>query len=131
MMLLRAAAALQLAVAAANIPLTWMLRFGREHARLTPIVRQIHQVHHVFVGGLLIVFAAISMTFPRDLAAGDGLGRFISVVLAVFWGARLAVQRLYYDRDFLSRHRLGDVIFSAIFTVLFAVYAAAAAGALR
>ena len=131
MMLLLFAGALQLLVAAANIPLTVMLNFGREHARLSPIVRQIHHVHHVYLGLLLVVFAAISLMFPRDLAAGDGLGRFVSVVLAVFWGARLAIQRLYYDRAFLSQHRAGDVVFSAIFTVLFAVYAAAAAGALR
>jgi hypothetical protein len=131
MTVLRVAGALQLVVAAANIPLTWLLHFGREHARLTPIVRQIHQVHHVYLGLLLVVFAAVSLAFPGDLAAGAGLGRFVSAVLALFWGARLAVQRLYYDRDFLSRHRLGDIIFSAIFAVLFGVYAAAAAGALR
>lgn len=130
-MLLRIAGALQIAVAAANLPLSWMLQFGREHSRLTPIVRQIHQVHHVFIGLLLVVFAAISLAFPRDLAAGEGLGGFLSGVLAAFWGARLAIQRCYYDHDFLSRHRLGDVLFSTVFAVLFSVYAAAAAGALR
>lgn len=131
MKLLLFAGALQIIVAAANVPLTLLLNFGREHARLTPIVRQIHQAHHVFIGGLIVVFAAISVVFPRDLAAGNGLGRFISVVLALFWGARLGIQRLYYDRTFLGRHRLGDVLFSATFAVLFGVYAAAAAGVLR
>lgn len=131
MMLLRLAGLLQLGVAFANLPLVWMLRFGKEHARLSPIVRQIHQVHHVYLGLLLIVFAAISVLFPDDLAAGDGLGRFVSVVLAVFWGARLVIQRLYYDRTFLRQHRWGDVFFSVVFAVLFAVYAAAAAGGLR
>jgi hypothetical protein len=131
MNVLRIAGALQLVVAAANIPLSWLLHFGREHSRLTPIVRQIHQVHHVYLGVLLVVFAAISMTFPEELAAGGGLGRFISAVLALFWGVRLAVQRLYYDREFLHRHRRGDVAFSAIFAVLFGIYAAAAAGVLR
>src|SRR5436853_1273886 len=106
MMLLFLAGALQLVVAAANLPLTVMLNFRREHSRLTPIVRQIHQVHHVYLGLLLVVFAAISMAFPRDLASGEGLGRFLSVVLAVFWGARLAIQRLYYDQAFLRQHRL-------------------------
>lgn len=130
MKLLLFAGALQLVVAAANLPLTRMLNFRREHSLLTPIVRQIHQVHHFYLGLLLVVFAAISMAFPRDLASGEGLGRFISVVLAVFWGARLAIQRLYYDRAFLRQHRLGDVVFSAVFSFLFTVYAAAAAGAL-
>jgi len=131
MSLLLVAGALQFLIAAANIPLARMLNLRREHSRLTPIVRQIHQVHHVYVGLLLVVFAAISVAFPRDLAAGDGLGRVVSAVLAVFWGARLTIQRFYYDRRFLRLHRGGDVAFSVLFAVLFTVYAAAAAGALR
>lgn len=130
MTLLLIAAVLQLGVAAANLPLARMLDFGREHARLSPIVRQIHEVHHLYMGALLVFFAAISVAFPRDLAAGSGLGRSVSLLLAVFWGVRLAVQRLYYDRAFLRRHRWGDVAFSAVFAVLCAVYAAAAAGVL-
>jgi hypothetical protein len=131
MILLLIAGGLQLAVAAANLPLTRMLQFGREHARLTPIVSQIHRVHQVYMAGVLVVFAVISALFPEDLASGGGLGRFLSVILALFWGARFAVQRLYYDRDFLRAHRGGDVFFSAIFAALFGIYAAAAAGGLR
>jgi hypothetical protein len=125
------AGGLQLGVAAANLPLSGLLQLGREQARLTPIVRQIHRVHQIYMAGILVVFAAISMVFPDQLASGDGLGRFLSVVLALFWGARLAVQRLYYDREFLRAHRGGDVFFSTIFTALFGIYAAAAAGGLR
>jgi hypothetical protein len=131
MRLLQLAGVLQMGVAAANLPLSRLLRFGREDARLTPLVRQIHRVHHVYVGALVLAFAAMSLAFPRELAAGAGLGRFLSAVLALFWGARLAVQRLYYDRDFLRRHRLGDAVFSVIFAALFTLYAAAAAGVLR
>ncbi len=131
MMVLLFAGALQLAVAAANLPLTRMLQFGREHTRLTPIVSQIHRVHQVYMAGVLVVFAAVSVMFPEDLASGEGLGRFLSVVLALFWGARFAVQRLYYDRDFLRAHRWGDVCFSAIFATLFGIYAAATAGGLQ
>ena len=131
MLILMLAGALQLGVAAANLPLTWILRFGREQRRLSPIVRQIHQVHHVYVVGLLVVFGAISLAFPDELTGGGGLGRFLSGVLAVFWGARLAVQRLYYDREFLRHHRAGDAAFSLIFAFLCTVYAASAAGVLR
>lgn len=131
MMLLHLAGALQVAVAAANLPLSRILRSGLEESRRTPIVRQIHRVHHVYLGALLVAFATMSLAFPRELAAGTGLGRFLSGVLALFWGARLAIQRFYYDRDFLRRHRLGDAVFSAVFAVLFTVYAAAAAGVLR
>ena len=131
MLILVLAGLLQLAIAAANLPLTWILRFGREHRRLTPIVRQIHEVHHVFIVALLVVFGAITLAFPNELAGGAGLGRFLSTVLAAFWGVRLIVQRFYYDRIFLRNHRAGDVAFSLIFAFLTGVYAASAAGALR
>jgi len=131
MLMLMLAGALQIVVAAANLPLTWILRFGREQRKLTPIVRQIHRVHHVYLVGLLVVFGAVSLGFPDELSGGGGLGRFLSGVLALFWGARLAVQRLYYDREFLRHHRAGDVAFSLIFAFLSGVYAASAAGALR
>jgi hypothetical protein len=131
MIVLLFAGGLQLAVAAANLPLTRMLQFSLEHTRLTPIVSQIHRVHQVHMAGVLVVFAAISVMFPEDLVSGEGLGRFLSIVLALFWGARFAVQRLYYDREFLRAHRGGDVCFSAIFAALFGIYAAAAAGGLR
>ena len=131
MLILVLAGLLQLAIAAANLPLTWILRFGREHRRLTPIVRQIHEVHHVFIVALLVVFGAITLAFPDELAGGAGLGRFLSTVLAAFWGVRLIVQRFYYDRIFLRNHRAGDVAFSLLFAFLTGVYAASAAGALR
>jgi hypothetical protein len=131
MTLMRIAGALQLGVAAANFPLSWMLRFGREQRRLTPIVRQIHQVHHGYIVGLLVVFAVISMVFPDELSRGGGMGRFLSLVLALFWGLRLGVQRLYYDPDFLRHHRAGDIAFSLIFAFLSGVYAASAAGVLQ
>jgi len=125
------AAALQVLLAAANPVLARMLRMRREHARLSPIVRQIHRVHHAYIAGLLLVFAAVSIAFPGDLASGAGLGRFLAVVMTLFWGIRLAVQRGYYDHDYLRAHRWGDVFFSLIFAVLFGIYAAAAAGGLR
>jgi hypothetical protein len=131
MVILVLAGALQIAVAAANFPLAWMLKFGREHRRLTPIVRQIHQVHHGYIVGLLVVFGTLSLGFPDELSGDGALGRFLSGVLALFWGARLVVQRFYYDREFLRRHRAGDVLFTVLFAFLAGVYAAAAAGALR
>jgi hypothetical protein len=131
MLILVLAGVLQLGIAAANLPLSWLLRFGREHRKLPPIVRQIHEVHHVYLVALLAIFGAISLAFPDELAGGAGLGRFLSGVLALFWGARLLVQRFYYDRTFLRSHRMGDVAFSVMFAFLTGVYAASAAGALK
>lgn len=131
MIALPVAAALQVGLVISNPILVRLFSFRREHARLSPIVAQIHRVHHVYIAGLLLVFAALSLAFPDDLVGGHGLGRVLSILIAVFWGVWFGVQRLYYDRDYLAAHRWGDVFFSAVFAVLFVIYAAAAAGALR
>jgi hypothetical protein len=125
------AAALQVFLVAANPVLVRKLQMWRGHGRLSPIVGQIHRVHHAYIAGLLLVFAVVSIVFPGELASGAGLGRFLAVVLTLFWGIRLAVQRFYYDPDYLRAHRWGDVCFSAIFAALFGIYAAAATGGLR
>jgi preprotein translocase subunit SecY len=131
MIALPVAAALQIGLVIANPVLVKRLQFHREHAGLTPIIRQIHNVHHVYIAGLLLVFAALSLAFPGELVAERGLGRGISILIAIFWGVRLGVQRFYYDPAFLRVNRAGDVFFTAVFAVLFVIYAAAAAGGLR
>jgi hypothetical protein len=131
MILMVVAGVLQLGVAAANLPLSWILRFGRAQRGLDPIVRQIHRVHHVYLVVLLGIFGLISIVFPRDLCGQSDLGRAVAATLSLFWGARLAVQRFYYDANFLRQHRAGDVAFSLVFAFLCGAYAAGAAGALR
>ena len=125
------AAALQILLVAANPVLVKTLRMGHDPARLSPIVGRIHRVRHFYIAGPLLVFAVVSIVFPGELASGAGLGRFLAVVMTLFWGIRLAVQRIYYDRDYLRAHRGGDVFFSAIFAAPFGIYAATAAGVLR
>ena len=130
MTLLRLAGALQILVAAANLPLARVLRLREEHTRLSPLVRQIHEVHHAYVMGVLVLFGAASLAFPAELADG-GLGRFLSGAIALFWGARLVLQRAYYDRAALRQHRAADLAFTLVFAGLAATYAAAALGGLR
>ncbi len=127
MTLLSIAGALHLLVAAANLPLARILRLREERARLSPLVRQIHEVHHVYLVGILVLFAAVSLAFPRELAT-SGLGRFLAGSIGLFWGARVVVQRALYDREALRRHRLADLFFTLVFSFLAAVYGTAALG---
>jgi hypothetical protein len=123
------AAGLQVLVVAANLPLRRILRFREEHARLSPIVRQIHEVHHAYLLGVLLLFAGVSFAYPAELAA-PGLGRALAAAVAVFWGARVVVQRTLYGRAALRRHRTADLLFTAVFAFLAAVYGATALGGL-
>jgi len=125
--LLWVAGALQLIVAAANLPAKRILSMDSDLAKLSPIVRQIYHVQHAYIVGLLVFFAAISPL----LGAGSPLAVSLSGMLALFWGARLAVQRLYYDPGVRRRHRAADVFFTLCFAALAALFAAVAIGGLR
>ena len=67
---------------------------------------------------VLLGFAALCLFFAPELAAGRGLGRFMSVFLAVFWLPQPLVQLLYYDPALRRRHRLLDVGFLVLFSYL-------------
>ncbi len=125
--LLWTAGVLQAVVAAANLPAKRILSFESDLAKLSPIVRQIYRVQHAFIVGLLLFFAGISPL----LGAATPLAVALSGMLSLFWGARLAVQRLYYDPVVRRRHRAADVFFTLCFAALAAIFAAAAAGGLR
>lgn len=125
--LLFIAGAVQVLIAAANLPAKRILAFDREIARLPPIVRQVHRVQHAYIVAILLFFAALCLLRPRETAADALLTGF----LALFWGARLAVQRLYYDPEVRRRHRAADVLFTLCFAYLTAIFGAAAIGGPR
>jgi hypothetical protein len=126
-MLLWVAGGLQLVVAAANLPAKRVLSLDAELSKLSPILRQIYRVQHAYIVGLLVVLGGLSIGQASTLVLGGPLALF----LAVFWGGRLAVQRLYYDPLVLRRHRAADVAFTLVFAYLTTVYALSSAGALR
>ena len=96
------AGALQIVVAAANLPAKRILSLDAELAKLSPMARQIYRVQHAYIAGLLLFFAAIS---PLLTAAGP-LSVALSGMLAIFWAARLGVQVFYYDPETRRRHRV-------------------------
>lgn len=121
--LLWVAGGLQLIIAAANLPAKRILALEADLAKLTPMVRQIYHVQHAYIVGILVFFGGLTLTRPLD---GP-----LAAFLALFWGARLVIQRCYYDPDLLRRHRAADVFFTLAFAYLTAVFAVVAAGAFR
>jgi len=126
-----AAGVVQWVIAAANIFIPGKLRYGENIARLTPIVREVFIVHAVYIVGVLVGFGALSVWFAPELASGAGLGRFLSVFLAVFWVPRVFVQLFYYDRDVKRANPAGHVLFTTLFVYLAVVYTLAALGVVR
>jgi hypothetical protein len=126
LLLLWSAGLLQIAIASANVFLPRKLKYQENLERVTPIIRQIFVVHSVYIVGVLLLFAALTLGFASELASGHGLGRFLAAGIAVFWLFRAPVQLLYYDASLRRTNRLGDIAFTAAAIFLTAAYGAAA-----
>jgi hypothetical protein len=117
---------LQIAIASANFFLPRKLKYQENLDRVAPIIRQIFVVHSVYIVGVLLLFAALTLGFASELASGRGLGRFLAAGIAVFWLFRAPVQLLYYDASLRRTNRLGDIAFTAAAIFLTVAYGAAA-----
>ena len=126
LVLLWLAGFVQILIAASNLFLPRKLNYQENLERVSPIIRQIFVVHSVYIVGVLLLFAALTLGFASDLASGKGLGRFLAAGIAVFWLFRAPVQLLYYDASLRRTNRLGDMAFTTAAIFLTVAYGAAA-----
>jgi hypothetical protein len=84
----------------------------RENLKNVPVfLRQIFYVHWFYIVLIVGLFSALCFAFPRDLAGGSALGRFLSVFLCGFWLLRILLQTLYYDREVRRANRALDALY--------------------
>ena len=98
---------------------------------MTPFVREVFFVQNAYIMATVATFGVLCLRFAPDLAGRTPLGRFLSGFLAVFWGARIAIQLFVYDRDVKRRRPVADLAFLATFVYLCGLFAAAALGPVR
>jgi hypothetical protein len=116
----------QIAIASSNLFIPKKLNYQENLSCVRPIIRQIFVVHSVYIVGVVLLFAAVSLGFAAELASGRGLGRFLAASMAVFWLCRAPVQLLYYDPALRRANRAGDVAFTLAALFLTTTYGAAA-----
>ena len=120
------AGVLQLLVASANI-----FAFGKfrylDHLRVVPtVVRQVFLVQNAYIMLIQIGSALLCYFFAGDLVSGRHLSQALAGYFAIFWGARVVLQLLYYDRDLRRANRFLDVLFLVADGYLAAAFALAA-----
>lgn len=112
------AGALQLVVAATNVPVARILRLREEFGRLSPMPRHIALTHHAYIAALIAAFGGLCLLFARELASGAPLALYLDGLLALFWGTRLTLQLFVYDPALRRRYRAADAFFTAAFAYL-------------
>jgi len=120
-----------LIVVVMNFYLPARIELGANLAKVSPMVRQMTIVHHVYIVGVILVFAGLCFSFAPDLAGGSALGRAGAAAMSLFWLARIPIQLFYYDRGTRRRHPAIDAGFLVLVAYMAAVLGIAALGALR
>ncbi|MEX2216465.1 MAG: hypothetical protein WD768_20300 [Phycisphaeraceae bacterium] len=114
-------------IASALVP--QVLDWRSELARVSPLTRQLVWTHGLFIVLTIIAFGILSIVNASTLASGDFLARSLCGFIAIFWGARLALQYTWFDaRPYLTTPvlRLGYHGLTFVFAYFSAVYGWAA-----
>ena len=114
-------------IASALVPkvLDWKTALGA----VPPFLRTLFWVYGAFIVLTIISFGTLTLLHADAMARGEPVARSVSLVIAVFWGARLAVQLFIFDaRPILTKPwmRSGYHALTAAFVLLTGIYAWAA-----
>lgn len=132
--LIVAGGVLHFGILAASALTPRVLDWRRSLQTLDPLLRRLVWVHGAFIVLTIIGFGLLSVVHAEALASGAPLARSASLFVAVFWGARLAVQFFVFDaRPHLKTKFLtcGYHALTGVFLYLTAVFALAAAQAVE
>jgi hypothetical protein len=92
---------------------------------LPPFIRRLYWVYYGFIGLILASFGLLTWVYAEPMAAGAPIARALSLLMAVFWLARLCVAAFVFDlRPYLLllRHHVGFHALNVVFAYLTAVY---------
>ncbi len=117
--LLRATAVGQLALVPLNFALPRLLNWKPELGRLSLLVREIFEIHALFITLTVGIWSVLSWRFAeRWVTAPDELSRWLCGALALFWGLRGVMQWTHYS----AAHWRGRAGRTVAHWMLFLVY---------
>jgi len=122
-MALRAAALAQFAVAILNLFLIRIMNWKPDLDRAPLLIREVFQIHVVFISITLSIFALLTWRFVHEIAsAANPLAIWLATAIGTFWIVRSVVQWLHYS----SSHWRGNTACTLIHWTLFLGYGAIA-----
>lgn len=122
---LQLAGLLHFAILVASFLTPSALQWSENLKPLPPLLRQLFWVYGAFIVLTIVSFGTVTLLHAPEMVDGAPLGRSLSVVIALFWTARLVVQWFVLDaKPFLTRplYRIGYHLLTVAFVYLSAVY---------
>ncbi len=115
----------QLALAIGSLALPGVLRWREDTAKLRPLTRQVFWTYASYIWVTNVCFGIVSTFAPEWLLDGSPLARGVTGYITAYWGARLLVQLVYFDRTDAppgAVYKLGEVLLVGLFVFLTVVY---------
>ena len=89
----------QIALALATLSVPRVLGWREETAKLRPLTREVFWTYAAYIWGAHFAFGLLSVLAPGMLLDGSTLAGLVCAFIAAWWGARLAIQFLVFDRS--------------------------------
>jgi hypothetical protein len=130
--LLIAAGVGQLILCVASLAIPRVLRWPQDLAGVRPLTRQVFWTYAGYIWATNLCFGLVSALAPGWLLDGTPLARSVCGFIATYWGARVAIQFLYFDRSDAPKGPafvVAEVLLVGLFVCLTLVYGGLAARA--
>ena len=123
--LLKVAALLHCSLICAGVAMPKAVNL-RDHLRVLPaFIQRLYWVYYGFIGLIIVSFGLLTWLYADPMASGAPVARALSLLMAVFWLARLLIAGFVFDvRPYLvsPRHHVGYHALNFVFVYLTAVY---------
>jgi len=114
----------QFCVAVLNLSLVRIMGWKEDLARVSVLVREVFNIHVLFISITLAIFAALTFRFARDMSMGsEPIYRWVACSIGTFWAIRAVLQVTHYS----SSHWRGIPSRTVVHIILLIVYPAFAA----
>lgn len=120
----------QLVLVLGSLAIPRVLRWREDVGQLRPLTRQVFWTYAAYIWATNLCFGLVSASAPGWLLESSPLAGAVTGFMAIYWGARLAIQFACFDRSQAPpgwASRLAETALISLFLYLTVVYGAIAA----
>jgi len=115
----------QIVLVLASVAIPKCLEWNKGLANLRPLLRQMFWTYAVYVTGVHLFAGVVSYFTPDELLNGGFLSTAVSLLMALWWGARVVIQFFFFDRTDVPDtlfNKLAEIGLVSLFVYLTLVY---------
>ena len=102
-----------------------LLNWKDDLLKVSTIIRQMFWTYAGYILAINVFFGIVSILFPHELVDGSGLAKSMTILIFLYWFARLVIQFTYFDKSDLPSegiYRFGEIGLIFIFVFFSVVY---------